>query len=99
MRQKHEIKTEVSFITGFVRVGGLQGRAQPPDAIITVKCGERTTSATVPCGGGAQPYFLVVPPGECRLTAEIGGVISETQVLKLEPEETAEIDFCFGRLS
>ncbi len=98
MHQKHEVKTEASYITGFVRVGGLQGRAQPPNAVVTVKCGERATSDTVPCAGGGKPYFLVVLPGECRLTAELGGVISDTQVIKLEPGETAEIDFHFGKL-
>ncbi len=96
MHQKHEVKTEASYITGFVRVGGLHERAQPPDATLTVKCGERVTSNTVPCGRGAKAYFLIVCPGECRLTAEVGGVISDTQVIKLAPGETAEIDFHFG---
>ncbi len=36
-------QTDVSYITGFVRVGGLQDRAQLPNATITVKCGDRVT--------------------------------------------------------
>jgi hypothetical protein len=98
MRQKHEVKTEAAYITGLVKVGGLQDRVQPPDATIIAKYEERVTSDTVPCGKAARPYFLVVFPGECRLTAEVGGVISDTQVIKLEPGETAEIDFYFGKL-
>lgn len=98
MHQKHEVKVEAAYITGFVRVGGFQGRAQPPDAVITAKCGERATSATVPCVGGGSAYFLVVLPGESRLAAEIGGVVSPTQIINLEPGEIAEIDFHFGKL-
>jgi hypothetical protein len=96
MPQKHQVVTPTAFIMGQIKISGMVGRGFTAEARVTAKGSGQVSEAKVK---GESTYVLLVSPGPCTVTAEVGGVTSEPTEIDAQPGETVEIDFWFGRQS
>jgi hypothetical protein len=96
MPQKHQVVTPTAFILGQIKISGMTGRGFTAEARIVAKGADRVTEITAK---NEATYVLLVSPGPCTVTAQVGGVVSEPTEIDAQPGETVEIDFWFGRQS
>jgi len=96
MPQKYQVVTPTAFILGQIKISGMTGRGYSAEAHIVAKGNGRVTEITAK---NESTYVLLISPGPCTVTAEVGGVISEPTEINPQPGETVEIDFWFGRKS
>jgi len=92
--QSHEVVTPTAFIMGQITVTGMTGRNYAPDVRIIAQTNGHITDTTAK---NESSYVLLVAPGHWTVSAEVGGVVSEPQKVSLEPGETVEVNFHFGR--
>ena len=96
MAQTHHIVTPTAFIMGQINISGMTGRGFSAEARVTAKANGQATETTAKNG---STYVLLVSPGPWTVTAQVGAVVSEPMTITLEPGQTGEIDFWFGRRS
>ena len=79
---------------GQVQISGMAGRGITTEARIIAKSNAQVTETKAK---NEASYVLLVSPGAWKVTAEVGGVVSEPTNINLESGQTVEIDFWFGR--
>ena len=94
MQENHQVVTPTAFIMGQIRISGMAGRGFTAEARIIAKSDGQVTETTAK---NESSYVLLVSPGAWKVTAEVGVVVSEPTDINLEPSQTVEIDFWFGR--
>ncbi len=94
MPQKYQVVTPTAFIMGQIKISGMTGRGFTAEARIVAKGAGQVSEAKAK---SESTYVLLVSPGPCTVTAEVGGVISAPTEIDAQPGETVEIDFWFGR--
>jgi len=94
MPESHDVVTPTAFIMGQITVTGMGGRGFTSEVRVAAQSNGRTTDTRAK---NESTYVLLVTPGEWHVTAEVGGVTSEAKRVTLDPGQTLEINFCFGR--
>ena len=94
MGQSHEVATPTAFIMGHITVSGLKGRNLSPEVRVVAEANGRVAEAKAK---NESSYVLLLAPGEWKVTAEVGGVVSQPINVSLHTGETAEVNFSFGR--
>jgi hypothetical protein len=94
MKEKYQVVTPTAFIMGQIQITGMAGRGYTAEARVIAKSSGQVTETKA---RNESSYVLLVSPGAWKVTAEVGGVVSEPTNVNLEPGQTVEIDFWFGR--
>lgn len=94
MPQKYQVVTPTAFVMGQIKISGMTGRGFTAEARVIAKGSGQVSEAKAK---SESTYVLLVSPGPCTVTAEVGGVISEPTEIDAQPGETVEVDFWFGR--
>ncbi|MBZ5514721.1 MAG: hypothetical protein LAN62_07730 [Acidobacteriia bacterium] len=94
MLESHHVVTPTAFIMGQINISGMSGRGFSTEVRVIAKGNGQVTETTA---RNESSYVLLVSPGAWTVTAQVGGVASEPQNITLDPGQTVEIHFWFGR--
>ena len=94
MQESYDVVTPTAFIMGQITVSGMSGRGYTPEVRVVAQSSGQVTETRIKC---ESTYVLLVAPGEWAVTAEVGGVASESKSVSLVSGQTLEINFHFGR--
>jgi hypothetical protein len=96
MEQTFDVVTPTAFIMGQISISGMVGRGNSLEARVIAQAEGQIVDTVAKSG---STYMLLVTPGPWTVSAEVGAVVSKPTTVSLQPGETAEVNFWFGRRS